>query len=134
MIPNLNNIANDVSLVQVIAYASIGVANARPVKVATGIAAMMSGERTAPNGTITSTKIAQTRVIRVAIQAICEILHYKEIELVAPLPRELGAWIDMSAAVSARTTHRDEAAAFIKYILGAEATRIWKTKGLERFN
>src|SRR6266850_8225765 len=30
-----------------------------------------------------------------AIQAICEILPYKEIELVGPLPRELAAWIDM---------------------------------------
>ena len=28
-----------------------------------------------------------------AIQAICEILPYKEIELVGPLPRELAAWI-----------------------------------------
>jgi len=67
-----------------------------------------------------------------AIQAICEILPYKQIELVAPLPRELAAWIDMSTAVSARAQHRDDALAFIKYLLRPSNT-IWKTKGLERF-
>src|SRR5580765_4856695 len=44
-----------------------------------------------------------------AIQAICEILPYPKISLVGPLPRELGAWIDMSAAVSIRAMHRDDA-------------------------
>ena len=67
-----------------------------------------------------------------AIQAICEILPYKQIELVAPLPRELAAWIDMSTGVSARAMHRDDALAFIKYLLRPENT-VWKTKGLERF-
>ncbi len=69
-----------------------------------------------------------------AIQAICEILPYKQIELVAPLPRELGAWIDMSTAVSARAEHRSDAAAFEKYLLRPESNTVWKAKGLERFN
>jgi len=69
-----------------------------------------------------------------ALQAICEILPYKEIELVGPLPRELAAWIDMSTAVSARSTQLDESVAFIRYITRPEATALWKAKGLERFN
>ena len=69
-----------------------------------------------------------------ALQAICEILPYKQIELVGPLPRELGAWIDMSAAVSARAMHRDDALAFIRYLLREESNAAWKAKGLERFN
>lgn len=69
-----------------------------------------------------------------ALQAICEILPYKQIELVAPLPRELAAWIDMSTAVSARAEHRADAAAFEKYLLRPESNTSWKTKGLERFN
>jgi molybdate transport system substrate-binding protein len=69
-----------------------------------------------------------------ALQAICEILPYKQIELVAPLPRELAAWIDMSTAVSARAEHRGDAAAFEKYLLRSESTTVWKAKGLERFN
>jgi len=69
-----------------------------------------------------------------ALQAICEILPYKQIELVAPLPRELAAWIDMSTAVSARAEHRGDAAAFEKYLLRPESNAIWKAKGLERFN
>jgi molybdate transport system substrate-binding protein len=68
-----------------------------------------------------------------ALQAICEILPYKEIELVGPLPRELAAWIDMSAAVSARSTSGESALAFIRYITRPEATPMWKAKGLERF-
>jgi molybdate transport system substrate-binding protein len=68
-----------------------------------------------------------------AIQAICEIYPHKQIELVAPLPRELGAWIDMSTAVSARATHADDALAFIKYLLRPESNAVWKAKGLERF-
>jgi molybdate transport system substrate-binding protein len=68
-----------------------------------------------------------------AIQAICEILPYKEISLVAPLPRELGAWIDMSTGVSARSTNAEASMAFIRYITRPEANAIWKTKGLERF-
>jgi molybdate transport system substrate-binding protein len=68
-----------------------------------------------------------------ALQAICEILPYKEIELVGPLPRELAAWIDMSTAVSARSSHPDESLAFIRYITRPEAMAIWKAKGLSRF-
>src|SRR5258705_9456323 len=69
-----------------------------------------------------------------ALQAICEVLPYKQIELVGPLPRELGAWIDMSTAVSVRAMHRDDALAFIKYMLRPESNAVWKAKGLERFN
>jgi molybdate transport system substrate-binding protein len=68
-----------------------------------------------------------------AIQAICEILPYKEISLVGPLPRELAAWIDMSTGVSARSTNADAALAFIRYLTRPEANAIWKAKGLERF-
>jgi molybdate transport system substrate-binding protein len=68
-----------------------------------------------------------------AIQTISQILPYKEIELVGPLPRELGAWIDMSAAVSARSTQLDQSSAFIRYITRPEAAAIWKAKGLDRF-
>jgi molybdate transport system substrate-binding protein len=68
-----------------------------------------------------------------ALQAICEILPYKQIELVGPLPRPLGAWIDMAAAVSARAMHSDDAFAFINYLLRTESNAVWKAKGLERF-
>ena len=68
-----------------------------------------------------------------ALQAICEILPYKEIELVGPLPRELAAWIDMSVAVSSRSTKKEEAAKFLHYMAGPEARAIWNAKGLERY-
>jgi molybdate transport system substrate-binding protein len=68
-----------------------------------------------------------------AIQAICEILPYKQIELVGALPRELAAWIDMSTAVSARAMHREDGLAFIRYLLRPASNTWWKAKGLERF-
>ena len=68
-----------------------------------------------------------------AIQAICEILPYKQIELVAPLPRELAAWIDMAGAVSVRAQHREGGIAFLKYLLSPESNSAWKAKGLARF-
>ena len=68
-----------------------------------------------------------------AIQTISQILPYKEIELVGPLPKELGAWIDTTIAVSARAAHPEDARAFIKYLLRPESTKVWKPKGLERF-
>jgi molybdate transport system substrate-binding protein len=68
-----------------------------------------------------------------AIQTISQILPYKEIELVGPLPPELGAWIDSGIAVSARTTRRDDARAFMQYLLRPESNKVWKPKGLERF-
>jgi molybdate transport system substrate-binding protein len=68
-----------------------------------------------------------------ALQAICEILPYKEIELVGALPLELAAWIDMSTAVSARSTQGGESVAFIRYITRREVTALWKAKGLSRF-
>jgi hypothetical protein len=57
----------------------------------------------------------------------------KEIELVGALRRELAAWIDMSTAVSARSTQGDESVVFIRYITRPEATALWKAKGLNRF-
>ena len=68
-----------------------------------------------------------------ALQAICEILPYKEIELVGPLPRDLGAWIDMATAVSTRAAHREDGSAFLKYLLRQESRTVWQAKGLERF-
>jgi molybdate transport system substrate-binding protein len=68
-----------------------------------------------------------------ALQLICEIYPYKEIELVGPLPRELAAWIDTATAVSARSIDPDDALAFIRYITRPEAAAVWRAKGLNRF-
>jgi molybdate transport system substrate-binding protein len=68
-----------------------------------------------------------------AIQTISQILPYKEIELVGPLPKELGAWIDTTIAVSARATHPDDARALIRYLLRPESNKVWKPRGMERF-
>jgi molybdate transport system substrate-binding protein len=68
-----------------------------------------------------------------AIQTISQILPYKEIELVGPLPKELGAWIDTTIAVSSRATHPDDAKALIRYLLRPESNKVWTPRGMERF-
>lgn len=68
-----------------------------------------------------------------AIQTISQILPYKEIELVGPVPEEYGLWIDTMVAVSARATHPDDAKALIRYLLRPESTKVWHAKGMERF-
>jgi molybdate transport system substrate-binding protein len=68
-----------------------------------------------------------------AIQTISQILPYKEIELVGPVPEEYGLWIDTMVAVSSRATHPDDAKALIRYLLRPESNKVWKPRGMERF-
>lgn len=67
------------------------------------------------------------------LQVIPEILPHKEVELVGPLPAELGAHIDTAAAVSSHATDPGDAAAFLRYITRPEATAIWRKAGINRF-
>ena len=68
-----------------------------------------------------------------ALQIIPEILNQKNVEVVGPLPAELGAYMDGAAAVSARATDAKDALAFIQFITRPEARPVWKAKGLNPF-
>ena len=68
-----------------------------------------------------------------AIQTISQILPYKEIELVGPVPQVYGLWIDTAIAVSSRAQHPEDARALIRYLLRPESSKIWKPRGMERF-
>ena len=68
-----------------------------------------------------------------AIQTISQILPYKEIELVGPVPKEYGLWIDTVIAVSSRATNPDDARALIRYLLRPESNKVWEPRGMERF-
>ncbi len=68
-----------------------------------------------------------------AIQTISQILPYKEIELVGPVPQEFGLWIDTMLAVSSRSTKPEDAKALIRYLLRPESNKVWKPRGMERF-
>jgi molybdate transport system substrate-binding protein len=67
-----------------------------------------------------------------ALQLICEVLNHPELELVGPVPVELGAYIDTSLAVSSRSTQADAAKAFIAYLMQPDHVGLWKSKGLDR--
>ena len=69
---------------------------------------------------------------QMALQLICEILNHPELELVGPLPKELGAYIDASIAVSSRSSAPDQAKAFIAYLSRPENEALWRSKGLVR--
>lgn len=67
-----------------------------------------------------------------ALQLICEVLNHPELDLVGPVPVELGAYIDTSFAVSSRSTQADAAKAFIAYLMQPDHVALWKSKGLDR--
>ena len=70
---------------------------------------------------------------QMALQLICEIVnHPDQLTNVGPVPDSLGAYIDSAAAVSARSAHAKEAAAFLKYATQPGAYSLWLGKGLER--
>jgi molybdate transport system substrate-binding protein len=68
-----------------------------------------------------------------AIQLVPEILNKSQIDLVAPLPAELGGHMDAILAVSPRSGDRRDALAFIKFLTGPEARAAWLAKGLKPF-
>lgn len=68
-----------------------------------------------------------------AIQLVQEILNKPEIEVVAPLPVELGGHMDAILAVSSRSAHPKEAAEFIQFLTSPAAKAAWKAKGMRPF-
>ena len=68
-----------------------------------------------------------------AIQLVPEILNKPPIELVAPLPVELGGHMDAILAVSSRSTDQKAALAFIKFLTRPEARTAWTAKGMKPF-
>jgi molybdate transport system substrate-binding protein len=68
-----------------------------------------------------------------AIQLVPEILNKPPIDLVAPLPAELGGHMDAMLAVSARSADQKNALAFIKFLTRPEAKAAWTAKGMQPF-
>jgi ABC-type glycerol-3-phosphate transport system substrate-binding protein len=68
-----------------------------------------------------------------AIQLVPEILNKPPIDLVAPLPVELGGHMDAILAVSSRSTDQKSAMAFIKFLARPEAKAAWTAKGMKPF-
>jgi molybdate transport system substrate-binding protein len=65
-----------------------------------------------------------------ALQFESEILPHKEIELVGSLPQELGAYVDISVAVTEKTSSAADAQAFVKFITSPENASLWTAGGL----
>jgi ABC-type molybdate transport system substrate-binding protein len=68
-----------------------------------------------------------------AIQLVPEILNKPPIDLVAPLPVELGGHMDAILAVSSRSADQKNALAFIKFLTRPEAKAAWTAKGMKPF-
>jgi molybdate transport system substrate-binding protein len=68
-----------------------------------------------------------------AIQLVPEILNKPPIDLVAPLPAELGGHMDAMLAVSSRSSDQKNALAFIKFLTRPEARAAWTAKGMKPF-
>jgi molybdate transport system substrate-binding protein len=68
-----------------------------------------------------------------AIQLVPEILNKPQIELVAPLPVELGGHMDAILAVSSRSASQKDALAFVKFLSRPQARAAWTAKGMKPF-
>ena len=68
-----------------------------------------------------------------AIQLVPEILNKPPIDLVAPLPSELGGHMDAMLAVSSRSADQKNAMAFIKFVTRPDAKAAWTAKGMKPF-
>ena len=68
-----------------------------------------------------------------AVQLVPEILNKPPIDLVAPLPAELGGHMDAMLAVSSRSTDQKNALALIKFLTRPEAKASWTAKGMKPF-
>ena len=70
---------------------------------------------------------------QMALQLICEIINHPDaLTNVGPVPDSLGAYIDSAAAVTSRSAHPKEAAAFLKYATQPGTYSLWLGHGLER--
>jgi ABC-type Fe3+ transport system substrate-binding protein len=67
------------------------------------------------------------------IQTNSQILPYKEIAPVGPVPKEYGLWIDTRLAVSSHATNPADARSLIQYLLRPESNKVWVPRGMERF-
>ncbi|HWU56527.1 MAG TPA: substrate-binding domain-containing protein [Rhizomicrobium sp.] len=67
-----------------------------------------------------------------AMQVVPAVTAQRGVELVGPLPPELGAHIDTETAVSTRSSNIAEAAEFVRYITRPDAAPEWKKFGLDR--
>jgi molybdate transport system substrate-binding protein len=68
-----------------------------------------------------------------AIQLVPEILNKPPIDLVAPLPVELGGHMDAMLAVSSRSVDQKNSLAFIKFLASPQAKAAWTAKGMKPF-
>ena len=68
-----------------------------------------------------------------AIQLVPEIFNKPQIDLVAPLPAELGGHMDAILAVSSRASDQKDALAFVKFLTEPQARAAWTAKGLKPF-
>jgi molybdate transport system substrate-binding protein len=68
-----------------------------------------------------------------AIQLVPEIYNKPQIELVAPLPAELGGHMDGILAVSSRAANAKDALSFIRFVTRAAVKPAWTAKGMKPF-
>jgi molybdate transport system substrate-binding protein len=68
-----------------------------------------------------------------AIQLVQDILEAPGLELVGPLPAELGGHMDTALAVSARSANKPAAAALVRFLTSPAARATWIAKGVRPF-
>ena len=81
-----------------------------------------------PNGRVSV--LVSSGEAEIGLQQVSELMTNPDVEVIGMLPAELQQITTYAAGVTANAKQPDAARAFIRYLVGPEATTIYKSKGL----
>jgi len=95
-----------------------------------GIAAEMQSKARRPETDTVGELVAQGEA-EIGVTAIATLMATRGLDIVGPIPREIQSYVDFGAAVGAHAAVPEIARELIKFVTGAAAIPVIKSKGME---
>jgi molybdate transport system substrate-binding protein len=71
-------------------------------------------------------------VVALGIAPVSEILPVRGVDLVGPFPKDVQSYVEMTGAVNANATHKEEAKNLLAFLVAPANVPVFKMKGMER--
>jgi molybdate transport system substrate-binding protein len=71
-------------------------------------------------------------VVALGIAPVSEILPVRGVDLVGPFPKDVQSYVEMTGAVSANATHKEEAKSLLAFLVAPANVPVFKMKGMDR--
>jgi|KBSMisStandDraft_5_1062788.scaffolds.fasta_scaffold05728_1 molybdate transport system substrate-binding protein len=71
-------------------------------------------------------------VVALGIAPVSEILPVRGVELVGPFPKDVQSYVEMTGAVNANATHKEEAKNLLAFLVAPANVPVFKMKGMDR--